>query len=459
MGIALALSQRGYAFFLLGDNGRALADLNAAAEIDPSSPAPHAFRGLVYSDMGEQEKAFSELNRALKLNPDFPVAHGGLGSVYNKQQEYEKALPAFNKALTLAPKSVLSLSGRGFSNLSLGNYDRAVDDLNQSIAINGKFPRPFINRGRAYLALGNFQAAIKDFNEALKLEPKSVQALLQRALAFERLRDFDKARADLQAALSLSPSHPVAIAAIQRIDNKLGGARPTEERSGGRIALVIGNSRYGSFDSLANPKRDATLIADALRKSGFQDVKLLTDAGREVLSESLKTFAEDSKKANWAVVYYAGHGIELDGSNYLVPVDARFESDADIPKESVALDQILNAVGAADKMRLVILDACRENPFVTEKKALSVGRGLARIEPESGTLVAFATKHGHLVTDGAGDNSPFTTSLVRRMDVPGLEINQLFRLVHDDVYASTGKKQEPFTYGQLSAQGFYFKAR
>ena len=109
-------------------------------------------------------------------------------------------------------------------------------------------------------------------------------------------------------------------------------------------------------------------------------------------------------------------------------------------------------------VRLVVLDACRENPFA-EKKSLSVGRGLARIEPESGTLVAFATKHGHLATDGAGDNSPFTTSLIRRMDAPGLEINQLFRLVHDDVYASTGKKQEPCTYGQLSAQGFYFKAR
>jgi tetratricopeptide (TPR) repeat protein len=454
----LALSQRGYAFLSLRDNGRALADLNAAGEIDPSSPAPYAFRGLVYSDMGEQEKALSELNRALKLNPNFPVAHGGLGSVYNKQQEFEKAVLAYNKAIALAPKSVPFLSGRGYTYLSLGEYDRAITDLTQSLAINGKFSRPFLNRGRAYLATGNLAAAIKDFDEALKLEPKNVPALIQRALAFERLRDFDKARTDLKATLDLVPSHPVATAAIERIETKL-GSRPANERTGGRIALVIGNSRYESFDSLANPKRDATLVAGALGKSGFQNVKLLTDAGREELSEALKLFAEDSKNANWAVVYYAGHGIELDGSNYLVPIDAKFESDADIPKESVALDQILNAVGAADKMRLVILDACREHPFANEKKSLSVGRGLARIEPESGTLVAFATKHGHLASDGAGENSPFTTSLIRRMEVPGLEINQLFRLVHDDVYASTEKKQEPFTYGQLSAQGFYFKAR
>ena len=454
----LALTQRGYAFFILKDNGRALTELNTAGEIDNASPGPYAFRGLIYSDMGEQERALSELNKALKLNPDFAVAHGGVGSVYSKQQEYEKALLAFNKALALSPQNVPSLSGRGFVYLSLGEYDRAITDLNDSIKLIPKFSKPYINRGRAYMGMGNLPAAKKDFDEALKLEPKNVAALLQRALAFERSRELEKARTDLQTTLSLVPSHPVAIAGLERIDTKLGATRPTNERTGGRIALVIGNSKYDSFDSLANPKRDASLVADALGKSGFQNVKLLTDTNRETLSAALKAFADDSKNANWAVVYYAGHGVELDGSNYLVPVDAKFENDADIPQESIALDQILNSVSAADKMRLVVLDACRENPFA-EKKSLSVGRGLARIEPESGTLVAFATKHGHFATDGAGDNSPFTTSLIRRMDAPGLEINQLFRLVHDDVYANTGKKQEPFTYGQLSAQGFYFKAR
>ena len=454
----LALVQRGYGFFLLRDNGKALADLNAAGEIDPGAPGPFAFRGLVYSDMGEQERALTELNKALKLNPDFAVAHGGIGGVYNKQQEYEKALLAFNKALALAPRHVPSLSGRGFTYFSLGEYDRAIADLNESIKLISKFSRPYVNRGRSYLAVGNLPAAIADFNEALRLEPKNMTALLQRALAFERSRELEKARTDLQAALSIAPSHPVAVAGLERIDTKLGATRPSNERSGGRIALVIGNSKYESFDSLANPKRDAALVADALEKSGFQNVRLLTDASRETLAAALQAFSNDSKNANWAVIYFAGHGIELDGSNYLVPVDAKFETDADIPKESVALDQILNAVSSADKMRLVVLDACRENPFA-EKKSLSVGRGLARIEPESGTLVAFATKHGHLATDGAGENSPFTTSLIRRMDAPGLEINQLFRMVHDDVYTSTGKKQEPFTYGQLSAQGFYFKAR
>ncbi len=455
----LGLTQRGYTFFLLRDNGKGLADLNAALALDNTLAAPYAFRGLIHSDMGDQDKALADLNRAVKLNPNLPAAHGGLGSVYSKQQEFEKSLPAYNKAVALAPKSVPFLSGRGYVYLSLSEYDRAIADISEAIAINPKFARPYVNRGRAYIATGKLPQAIKDFDEALKLEPKNVTALIQRANAFERSREFAKAQADLQETLKLVPLHPVATAGIERIEAKLGAARPTTERTGGRIALVIGNSKYESFDTLANPKRDAATIAEALGKSGFQSVKLLTDVDRQTLSAALKAFAEDSKKANWAVVYFAGHGIELDGSNYLVPVDAKFENDADIPKEGIALDQILNAVGAADKMRLVILDACRENPFAAEKKSLSVGRGLARIEPESGTLVAFATKHGHYATDGSGDNSPFTTSLVQRMEVPGLEINQLFRMVHDDVFTSTGKKQEPFTYGQLSAQGFYFKAK
>ena len=227
------------------------------------------------------------------------------------------------------------------------------------------------------------------------------------------------------------------------------------------MALVVGNSKYKTFDALANPERDAKLIASTLERSGFRSVQLLLDAGRDELAAALKTYAKEAANADWAVIYFAGHGIELDGSNYLVPVDAKYENDADIPAESVALDQALNAVHGAARMRLVILDACRENPFGGEKKgeASNIGRGLARIEPESGTLVAFATKHGHLASDGGADNSPFASSLATRINSPGIEISRLFRLVHDDVLAKTGKKQQPFTYGQLSAEEFYFRSR
>ena len=463
---AQVLINRGFAYYGMKDNGRGLADLNAATEIDPSLPGAFAFRGLIYSDMGEQDRALTELNKAIQLNPNYPVSYANLGSVYNKLQQYDKAVAAYDKALQRDPHALGSLGGRGFAYLSLGEPDRALADLNQALQINPKFTRVLNNRGRIYLEKSQYETAIKDFSDVLNIEPQNVGALLQRAKAFELSRNLSAARADYQTALNIIPSHGVATAGLERIDGKMaaasGAKRPVIDHAGVRVALVIGNSHYKAVDALANPERDAKLLADAFNRSGFAKVQLVIDGTRDGLLAALKSFAADAANADWAVVYYAGHGIELDGSNYLVPIDVKYENDADIPKESLALDEILNAVGAASKLRLVILDACRENPFVAELKgsqASGAGRGLARIEPESGTLVAFATKHGHLATDGAGEDSPFATALVRRIAMPGLEISQMFRLVHDDVYAGTEKKQEPFTYGQLSAQGFYFKAR
>ena len=178
---------------------------------------------------------------------------------------------------------------------------------------------------------------------------------------------------------------------------------------------------------LANPERDAKLLADTLQKLGFEKADMLLDGSRAEIATKLKSFADAAANADWAVVYYAGHGIELEGANYLVPVDAKYAEDADIPKESVALDQVLNAVTAAGKLRLVILDACRDNPFTDMKRTdeATVGRGLARIEPEAGTLVAFATKHGRTAADGTGEKSPFATALARRIQTPGFEVNQI----------------------------------
>jgi tetratricopeptide (TPR) repeat protein len=390
-----------------------------------------------------------------------------LGAVYNKLQQYDKAIVSYDKAMPLVPHSFGIYNGRGSAYLGLGDNERALTDFNEAIRLNPTASGAYVNRGRVYLAKGEYDAAVEDLSKALRQDSKNISGLLQRARAFELSKQLTKARADFQSVLDILPAHGVASAGVERIDGKLaaanGSSRPANEHSGFRIALVLGNSHYKTVDVLANPERDAKLVADALRQSGFEKVQLLIDGTRDSIGAVLKSFADDAKDADWAVIYYAGHGIEYDGNNFLVPVDVEYKNDADIPKESVALDQVLNAVGGATKLRLVILDACRENPFVTDMRQSgetgAVGKGLARIEPESGTLVAFATKHGHIATDGSGQDSPFATALVQRLAVPGLEINQLFRLVHDDVYAATDKQQEPFTYGQLSAQRFYFKAR
>jgi uncharacterized caspase-like protein len=150
------------------------------------------------------------------------------------------------------------------------------------------------------------------------------------------------------------------------------------------------------------------------------------------------------------VVYYAGHGIEVGGVSYLVPTDAKLVRDSHVGDEAFPLDRVLAKVENAKKLRLVILDACRNNPFaarmVRTSATRSVGHGLSRLEPEGGVLVAYSAKHGTLAQDGDGANSPFATALPSYLEEPGLELQFLFRKVRDRVMAHTGGAQEPSLY-------------
>jgi len=218
----------------------------------------------------------------------------------------------------------------------------------------------------------------------------------------------------------------------------------------GRAAHERGRRGRGRLSCVARAARTCSISASP------------SPAPRRASGWKLRAFARDAERADWAVVYFAGHGIEIGGVNYLIPVDARLETDRDAQFEAVALEQVLGAVEGAKKLRLVVLDACRDNPFAQRMKrtvaSRSIGRGLARVEPEGGTLVAYAAKHGEIALDGEGTNSPFVTALLKHMPTPGVEINKLFRLVRDDVMTATGRRQEPFIYGSLPAEDFFFVA-
>jgi caspase domain-containing protein len=243
----------------------------------------------------------------------------------------------------------------------------------------------------------------------------------------------------------------------------LTGSPPSPAKTDHRIALVVGNSAYESVPALANPERDARLVAATLKRTGFDAVTLLTDLRKDQLVGALQKFALEADKADWAVIYYAGHGMEVGGTNYLVPINAKIASDRDINFEAVPLEQVLNAAERAKKLHLVILDACRDNPFKARMKrtltiaSRSVSTGLAAIEPEAGTLVVYAAKDGQQASDGDGINSPFALAFVKEVQVPGIEVRRLFDLVRDDVMEFTDRQQQPFSYGSISGrQDFYF---
>jgi uncharacterized caspase-like protein len=221
-----------------------------------------------------------------------------------------------------------------------------------------------------------------------------------------------------------------------------------------RVALVLGNSAYQNAPPLPNPVNDGAMIASTLKNAGFDVVESRSDVSALEMRRALRDFTDSARDADIAVIYYAGHGLEVDGTNYLVPVDAKLERDTDVYDEALSLDRVLVAAEPAKQLRLVILDACRDNPFAKNMKKTvalrGIGRGLAKIEPASpNTLIAYSAKAGSTAMDGDTKNSPFAVALAKHLTTPGLDVRRAFGFVRDDVLKTTGNRQEPFVYGSL----------
>ncbi len=236
-----------------------------------------------------------------------------------------------------------------------------------------------------------------------------------------------------------------------------------DTRASDRVALVIGMSSYATVPTLKNTINDARALAGTLEEMGFQ-VDVLMDAAKDEALRELQDFAFRAETADIALIYYAGHGVSVQGTTFLIPVDARVQVARDIVTTSVTMDQMLAALNGARKMSILILDSCRDNPFPDVidlrdpevAKGLTTGKGgLAAPSPERGTLVAFAARDGEVAMDGDGDNSPFNVALRKNMVLPDLEIGLMFRQVRDDVLAATGNVQEPATYGSLPGEPFF----
>jgi hypothetical protein len=223
-----------------------------------------------------------------------------------------------------------------------------------------------------------------------------------------------------------------------------------------RVALVIGNSTYQNVARLPNPARDADAIAQLFKAAGFDTVSLQQNVGNLDFKRAIRKFEEAAGDADIAVVYYAGHGIEIGGVNYMIPVDAKLASDFDAPDEAIPLDRLVETVESAKRLRLIILDACRDNPFVVNMRrqrqaaSRSVTAGLGKVEPTgTGTLIAYAAKAGSTADDGTGEHSPFTTALLANLTTASLDIRLAFGRVRDQVMKITNDRQEPFVYGSL----------
>lgn len=371
-----------------------------------------------------------------------------------------------------------ALDGRCWAYHVKSQYDLAITDCKASLAIRPSYSYAFNNLGTAYLGLKDYANALAAFNRAIELKPTFVHSRLNRARTFAALGRDNDAKREYQSVLTLEPTNGEARDALKT--ESTAEARPPPSLAtpegqafphpaianplGRRVALVIGNSNYQWAGRLRNPARDAASIASELQRVGFQKVLLKNDLTRGELDGVLRQFSRETDGADWAVIYYAGHGLEMSGINYLIPVDAKIESDRDVEFETIPMGRAMASVEGAKRLRLIVLDACRNNPFLSQMRrtgvARSIGRGLAPIEPEAGSLVVYAAKHGETAADGDDVNSPFAAALTKRISTPGIEVRRLFDLVRDDVLASTNRRQQPFSYGSLSgSEDFYFVAK
>jgi uncharacterized caspase-like protein len=230
-----------------------------------------------------------------------------------------------------------------------------------------------------------------------------------------------------------------------------------------RVALVIGNAAYKHAPALANPKNDAEAMAASLRRLKFE-VLAGTDLDKAAMDKLLRAFAGKLETADVALVFYAGHGLQVHGRNYLVPVDGKLDKESDLGFEAVSLDFIQQLMEQQRRTSIMILDACRDNPLARNlartmgTRSTGIGRGLAQTQSGLGTLIVYATQPGNVALDGPdGGNSPFTGALLKHMETPGLEIRQVLTRVRQGVIQATREKQVPWDSSSLTGD-FYFAA-
>jgi uncharacterized caspase-like protein len=224
-----------------------------------------------------------------------------------------------------------------------------------------------------------------------------------------------------------------------------------------RVALVIGNADYAHTAKLKNPQADAEAMAGLLQSLGFKVVRGV-NLGLDAMTDHINRFANEAKAADVALFFYAGHAFQLDGKNLLVPIDASIKNEFEAKRRTIEIDSILDYTMESAKVKLVLLDGCRDNPFaenmVSRTRNVVLTPGLAEMKSAKGTLIAFATSPGKAALDGEGRNSPFTRAMLVHLPTPGLEIGLALKRVRAQVVDETREQQLPWDHNSMTGEFF-----
>jgi tetratricopeptide (TPR) repeat protein len=467
---------------------RAAADFNKAIELAPKSAKYRYWRAVSKRESGDLDGAIEDFTEAVQLAPKAWDARNDRGLIYLKKGDLDHALADFSSAIELQPKVAVPRNNRGRVWLEKGELDKALADFDETVRIAPNNSFGLALRGFAYVQKRDYGLALKDFDAAIAATPDFVLAYAYRGLAFEGKGDIERARTDYEKALTGSSAYDTAEEARLLASKRLASLSSTPtiatppnallpEASntsavaphpspnidantlvGRRVALVIGNSTYANVARLGNPANDARLMAETLRSLGFRLVgeSAQLDLDKSALDRVVQQFGAESRGADVGLFYYAGHGVQVRGLNYLVPVDANPTHEADVDFQMLDANLVLRQMAdAGTKLNIVLLDACRNNPF-GGRGLRATTTGLAQMQAPEGTLISFATQPGNVALDGSRGDSPYTKALAEVMRRPGLDIFRTFNEVGLAVASATGGQQQPWLSLSPIKGDFYF---
>jgi tetratricopeptide (TPR) repeat protein len=399
----------------------------------------HIDRGNAWRRKGDADRAIADYGEAIRINPGLMAAHVSRGLALEHKGEREQARADY--------EAVLALPANGDPGKRMQDVARArLANLGTAEPAAAPAPAAALTRATTQPSATAPAALPTGSTRVTSTVGPAIQAAATASAppAPKPLVNPQAGRPAVTAALAPAAAPVAAPPASASAD------------AGYRLALVIGNGAYVNANSLPNPPNDARAVGQTLRQMGFEVLEGM-DLDRIGMERLIRDFLRKAPTARLTLLFYAGHGMQVDGKNYLVPVDAKLGAPSDLGFETIELDKILAGLDDAARANIIILDACRDNPLARSfamrsgaTRSSAVPGGLAGYQTVgTGTLIAFATAPGQTALDGKEANSPFTTALIKYLKTPGMEVNQMLTRVRVEVAGTTGNRQIPWANSSL----------
>jgi tetratricopeptide (TPR) repeat protein len=485
-----------------GNSAEALRFIELALDRKPEYPPYLCHRAEVKFRMSRYNEASADIEHAIELNPKEAAFQIKAGIFQEQLGNYEKAIKSYENASGLSESCAECYAAISRCQRILGLHDQALENANKAITMNSHESSAFISRGIVQISNGRYNEAVEDLVRALRISPGSSMAAFEISYAKYRQADYKTALEYVNQAIDLKTSFANAWLLRGLINSKLGnkddaaidqlrsgefvkginnkaemsdfdelsrelagmlsdtlksGYVTADVKAGSRkVALVIGVKNYAKTAPLTNSINDAVDMSKLLKRKGFEVIELLDPKTKSDMKGAALRYGRALQNDQEAVglLYYSGHGMQIDGVNYLMPTDVNLEVKADVADQCMDLDYLMSVMtGNGNKLSIIIMDACRNNPFRSFTR--SADKGLGVVNTPKGSYIVYATKPGSVASDGSDRNGLFTSKLLKFLNEPGLNIEQVFKKVAGEVGAASNDKQRPWIASDFTGD-FYF---